>query len=38
MTGWTAHIIEQMSDNRLIRPVAEYCGPSPRQFIAIEDR
>ena len=38
MTGWTAHIIEQMSDNRLIRPVAKYCGPSPRQFIAIKDR
>ncbi len=38
MSGWTSHIIEQMSDNRLIRPVAQYIGPSARKFIAIENR
>jgi citrate synthase len=38
MSGWTSHIIEQMSDNQLIRPVAKYIGPSPRKFIALTDR
>ena len=29
MSGWTAHILEQYSNNRLIRPRAEYTGPAP---------
>jgi citrate synthase len=29
MAGWTAHILEQYSNNRLIRPRAEYIGPAP---------
>jgi citrate synthase len=29
MSGWTAHILEQYSNNRLIRPRAEYKGPAP---------
>jgi citrate synthase len=29
MSGWTAHILEQYSNNRLIRPRAEYIGPEP---------
>ena len=29
MSGWTAHILEQYSNNRLIRPRAEYIGPDP---------
>lgn len=29
MAGWTAHLLEQYEDNRLIRPRAEYTGPAP---------
>ena len=29
MAGWTAHVLEQYSNNRLIRPRAEYTGPPP---------
>jgi citrate synthase len=30
--GWTAHIVEQVRDNRLIRPTSTYLGPSDRQL------
>lgn len=30
ITGWTAHIIEQIADNKLIRPLNEYTGPERR--------
>jgi citrate synthase len=36
--GWTAHILEQWSNNRLIRPRAEYIGPSLLQYVPIENR
>lgn len=38
VTGWAAHVIEQRSDNRLIRPRAEYIGPDPRPFVPIAER
>ncbi len=37
-SGWAAHIIEQRSDNKLIRPVSEYTGPKPRKFVRVTDR
>ena len=37
--GWTAHILEQLSDNRLYRPLSEYVGDPPgRRFVPIEQR
>ena len=39
MSGWAAHVIEQLDDNRLIRPRAEYIGPIyPALYVPIEDR
>jgi citrate synthase len=38
MSGWTAHIVEQMSNNRLIRPLSEYCGPEPRAYLPLNER
>jgi len=38
VTGWTAHVIEQRSNNRLIRPSADYIGPSPRSWKPISSR
>jgi 2-methylcitrate synthase len=30
IVGWTAHVSEQLSENRLVRPLADYIGPAPR--------
>jgi citrate synthase len=39
MSGWAAHVIEQLDDNRLIRPRAEYIGPAyPSPWIPMEER
>lgn len=38
MSGWTAHILEQYENNRLIRPRAEYTGPQHVAYVPIESR
>lgn len=38
ITGWSAHIMEQRADNKLIRPAADYIGPGLQQYIPIEER
>lgn len=38
IAGWTAHVLEQYSDNRLIRPVAHYTGPTERAYVPLEAR
>ena len=38
ITGWTAHVMEQFSDNRLIRPLSAYTGSEHRKVKNIKDR
>jgi citrate synthase len=38
MSGWTAHCIEQVGDNRIIRPLSAYIGPPPRDYVPLESR
>ncbi len=39
IAGWTAHVIEQLDDNRLIRPRAEYTGPEyPVKYVPLDQR
>jgi citrate synthase len=39
VSGWTAHVIEQLDDNRLIRPRADYIGPSyPQHYVPMQQR
>jgi citrate synthase len=39
ISGWAAHVIEQLDDNRLIRPRAEYMGPDyPNRYVVLENR
>jgi citrate synthase len=39
VAGWTAHVLEQYANNRLIRPRTEYIGPEyPQRFVPLEDR
>ncbi|MBI3818837.1 MAG: citrate synthase [Planctomycetes bacterium] len=38
VVGWSAHILEQYSNNRLIRPMSEYIGPMDKAYVPIEKR
>jgi citrate synthase len=38
-SGWTAHILEQLANNRLFRPLSEYAGrPYGRKFVPLDQR
>ncbi len=38
-SGWTAHVLEQLADNRLYRPLSEYVGPTVgKTFVPVEER
>lgn len=38
VAGWTAHVYEQYSDNRLIRPTSEYIGPEDVPYVPLAER
>jgi citrate synthase len=38
VTGWSAHVLEQMRDNRLIRPLSHYVGEAERKVTRLGDR
>ena len=38
VAGWSAHVIEQLDNNRLIRPRANYTGPALRKWVGVDRR
>jgi 2-methylcitrate synthase len=38
ISGWSAHLLEQRSNNKLIRPMSHYVGPGPQDYIPLEKR
>ncbi len=37
VTGWSAHVMEQRSNNKLIRPISRYTGPEQKQYVPLAD-
>jgi citrate synthase len=38
IVGWCAHILEQLSDNKIIRPSSNYTGPAERPYLVMQQR
>ncbi len=38
VAGWTAHVMEQLMDNRIMRPESEYVGPKDQKYVPIDSR
>jgi citrate synthase len=38
IAGWCAHVMEQYANNRLIRPMANWIGPDPRDYVPLDQR
>jgi citrate synthase len=38
VAGWTAHVLEQLANNRLIRPESEYTGPRDVAYVSVDQR
>jgi citrate synthase len=36
--GWSAHVLEQVSNNRLIRPQSEFVGETGKKYVPVEER
>jgi Citrate synthase len=38
VAGWTAHVMEQLMDNRIMRPDSVYVGPKDQKYVALDQR